>query len=113
MADTTVKKVDSKYSPRGPMGQKYLESGVHVAMRLWENEQPGEAKPWTERDYETVGYVIQGRAELHTEGQMVLLEPGDAWVVPRGASHTYKILEPFTAVEATSPPAGVHGRDEI
>ncbi|HAX79370.1 MAG TPA: cupin domain-containing protein, partial [Cyanobacteria bacterium UBA11372] len=28
------------------------------------------------------------------------------------ASHTYKILEPFTAVEATSPPAQVHGRDE-
>jgi hypothetical protein len=33
-------------------------------------------------------------------------------VVPRGASHTYKILEAFTAVEATSPPAAVHGRDE-
>jgi hypothetical protein len=34
---------------------------------------------------------------------MVLLEPGDSWVVPNGASHTYQILEPFTAVEATSP----------
>jgi hypothetical protein len=33
--------------------------------------------------------------------------------VPRKASHTYRILEPFTAVEATSPPAFVHGRDEI
>lgn len=46
------------------------------------------------------------------EGQMVLLEPGDSWVVQKGASHTYKILKPFTAVEATSPPAQVHGRDE-
>jgi hypothetical protein len=27
-------------------------------------------------------------------------------------SHTYVILEPFTAVEATSPPAEVQGRDE-
>ena len=42
---------------------------------------------------------------------MVLLEPGDSWLVPKGASHTYNILESFTAVEATSPPAEVHGRD--
>jgi hypothetical protein len=42
---------------------------------------------------------------------MVLLGPGDSWVVPRGSSHSYKILEPFTAVEATSPPAFAHGRD--
>jgi uncharacterized cupin superfamily protein len=42
----------------------------------------------------------------------VLLEKGDSWVVPKGAQHTYKILETFTAVEATSPPAEVHGRDE-
>lgn len=80
-------------------------------MRLWENEPPGEPKPESRRAYETVGYVIQGRAELHLEGQMVLLEPGSSWVVPQDASHTYKILEPFTAVEATAPPAEVHGRD--
>lgn len=111
MTDTSVTKKDSHASPTGKMGQKYLASGIHLSMRLWENEQPGEAKPATERDYETVGYVIQGRAELHISGQMVLLEPGDSWVVPKGASHTYKILESFTAVEATSPPAEVHGRD--
>lgn len=94
------------------MGQKYLASGKSVSMRLWEDEQPGESKPPSTRDYETVGYVIKGRAELHLEGQMVLLEPGDSWVVPKDSSHTYKILEPFTAVEATSPPSQVHGRDE-
>ena len=64
------------------------------------------------RDYETVGFVIDGKAELHLEGQMVLLERGDSWVVPKGARHSYKILETFTAVEATSPPAEVHSRDE-
>lgn len=42
---------------------------------------------------------------------MVKLEPGDSWSVPKGARHSYKILEPFTAVEATSPPAQVHGRE--
>lgn len=112
MTDTTVVKVNSQSSPSGKMGQKYLASGVKLSMRLWEEEQPGEAKPETKRNYETVGYVIQGRAELHLEDQMILLETGSSWVVPSGASHTYKILEPFTAVEATSPPAEVHGRDE-
>jgi hypothetical protein len=33
-------------------------------------------------------------------------------VVPKGSSHTYRILEPFTAVEATHPPAEAHSRDE-
>lgn len=112
MSDTSVKKVDSSHSPKGAMGQKYLASGKTVSMRLWEDQQPDEAKPPAAREYETVGYVIKGRAELHLEGQMVLLEPGDSWVVPKGASHTYKILESFTAVEATSPPAQVHSRDE-
>ena len=112
MADTSVTKVSSEHAPKGRMGQKYLASGIHVAMRKWDAEQPGEPKPATSRDYELVGYVISGRAELHIEGQMVKLEPGDSWVVPKGASHTYRILEPFTAVEATTPPAHAHGRDE-
>jgi quercetin dioxygenase-like cupin family protein len=109
--DTSVTKVNSAFSPHGDMGQKYLASGIHVAMRLWDGEQPGDAKPATRRDYETVGYVIKGRAELHLEGQTVLLGPGDSWVVPKGAAHSYKILEAFTAVEATCPPAHAHGRD--
>ncbi len=112
MSDTTVTKVDSGSSPHGELGQKYLASGKSLAMRLWENQEPGNDKPEARRDYETVGYVIKGRAELHLEGQMVLLEKGDSWVVPNGAAHTYKILESFTAVEATHPPAHVHGRDE-
>ena len=34
MSDTTIVKVKSQYSPRGEMGQKYLASGVHIAMPL-------------------------------------------------------------------------------
>ncbi len=111
MGDSSVMKVQSGHSPRGEMGQKHLALGVHLAMRLWDKEQPGDDKAPAARDYETIGYVIEGRAELHLEGQMVLLEAGDSWVVPRGATHHYKILEPFTAIEATSPPAVIHGRD--
>ena len=112
MSDTTVKKVSSGSSPKGEMGQKYLVAGKTMAMRLWEQEQPGEPKPQQSREYETVGYVIAGKAELHLEEQVIKLEPGDSWLVPKGASHTYKITESFTAVEATSPPARVDDRDE-
>ena len=112
MADTTVTKINSHYSPAGHQGQKYLASSVHLGMRLWENEPPTQDKPASRRDYETIGYVIKGKAELVIEGQTVVLEPGDSYVVPKGALHTYKILEPLTAVETTHPPAHVHGRDE-
>ena len=100
MTDTTVMKVSSAHSPKGDQGQKYLASGKTLSMRLWQDEAPADAKPPTRREYETVGYVISGRAELHIEGQMVKLEPGDSWAVPKGAEHTYKILEAFTAVLA-------------
>lgn len=112
MVDKSVKKVSSGYSPKRDMGQKYLASGKGVSMRLWEEESAGTSKPPTQRPYEVVGYVIKGRAELQIEGQTILLESGDSWVVPKGASHSYTILEPFTAVEATAPPAQVRGRDE-
>jgi len=112
MADTTVMKVSSAHPPVGEQGQKYLASGKSLSMRMWEDEQPGDPKPASRRDYETVGYVLRGRAELHLEGQTVVLEEGDSWVVPQGAEHTYRILEAFTAVEATHPPAQVHGRDD-
>jgi quercetin dioxygenase-like cupin family protein len=112
MTDKTVKKVQMRTAPRGAMGQIYLASGKTVAMRLWEHESTGEAKAPTRRDYETVGFVVAGRARLHLEGQTVDLEQGDSWVVPRDAAHRYEILEDFTALEATSPPAQVHARDE-
>lgn len=111
MKNTTVIKVNAGSSPHGSMGQKYLASGIHVAMRLWEKETSHEQGEHT-RDYETVGYVIKGKAELTIAGQTIILEPGDSWVVPRGAVHAYNIIESFTAVEATTPPAHAHGRDE-
>lgn len=112
MGDRSVTKVSAKSAPHGSMGQKYLASGTQIGMRMWEAQAPGDKKPPRVREYETVGYVVKGRAELHLEGQMVLLEPGDSWVVPKGSKHTYRILESFTAVEATHPPAHAHARDE-
>ena len=110
--DTSVKKVNVATAPTGAMGQKYLASGVRLAMRLWEEEPSDKVTTTSQRDYEIVGYALAGRAELKLEGQTLILEPGDCWVVPRGARHSYAVLEPFTAIEATSPPARVHARDE-
>jgi quercetin dioxygenase-like cupin family protein len=111
MADTTVKKVEAASSPKGEMGQRYLVAGKRVSMRLWRDEPGGKLKEPTTRDYETVGYVISGHAKLEVEGQTLDLKTGDSWLVPAGAAHQYTIMEPFTAVEATAPPAEVHGRD--
>ncbi|RZK23961.1 MAG: cupin domain-containing protein [Hymenobacter sp.] len=97
--------VNAASAPEGAQGEKQLAAGQHVALRLWENEEPGEPKPLSSRPYETVGYVLKGRAELHLEGSVTVLEPGISYLVPQDASHTYNILETFSAVEATSPPA--------
>lgn len=75
--DTSVKKVNSEHAPRGEMGQKYLADGKSVSIRVWDGEEPTDPKPEASRDYETVGYVLKGRAQLHLEGQVVSLEPGD------------------------------------
>ena len=109
--DTTVKKVEASSSPRGEMGQKYLVAGKRVSMRLWIDEPGGKLKSPTARDYETVGYVISGSAKLDLEGQTLKLKAGDSWLVPAGAMHQYTIIDRFTAIEATAPPAEVHGRD--
>ena len=111
MSEKNVDKVNVEQAPRGQMGQRYLASGASVSMRLWDGEEPGEPKPEVARPYETVGYVLEGRAELHLEGVVLELEVGDSWTVPKGATHTYRILETFTAIEATSPPAEVGDRD--
>lgn len=111
MTENSVKKVKQASSPTGDMGQVYLASGTSMAMRLWDEGPMDETKPTSQRDYETIGYVLEGRAELHLDGQMVRLEPGDSWVVPQDAPHAYRVLEHFRAVEVTSPPARYYNRD--
>ncbi len=111
MPDTSVTKVEAAVAPKGFQGQRYLASGRSLSMRLWENEAPDTPSTPVRRAYETVGYVLSGRAELTLEGQTVKLEPGSSWIVPKDAEHSYRFLETFTAIEATHPPAEVHDRD--
>ena len=83
-----------------------MEANAQALSELRNRENAAKHKQETE-----LAAARQAAALL--EGQTVRLGPGDSWAVPRGASHTYKILEPFTAIEATSPPAFAHGRDKI
>lgn len=90
---------------RGQDGEIRLARGERVALRLWKDEQGGTSKPSHASSYETVGYVLSGRAELTVNGETRTLGAGDSYLVPQGAQHTYTILESFSAVEATTPPA--------
>ncbi|GAC1564600.1 MAG: cupin domain-containing protein [Vulcanimicrobiaceae bacterium] len=98
-------KIDSATAAAGPDGQISLAAGERTAMRMWRDEQPARAKPASTRAYETVGYVIGGRATLHLGDDRIELGKGDSWLVPAGAPHAYEIHESFSAIEVTSPPA--------
>jgi mannose-6-phosphate isomerase-like protein (cupin superfamily) len=101
-----AKIVNSATAQAGDLGAINLASGQRLSMRLWRDEEP-HPKTAVRRDYETVGFVISGKAELIIAGEATLLAAGDSWVVPAGAEHTYRIVEKFTAIEATAPPT--HG----
>jgi quercetin dioxygenase-like cupin family protein len=101
---TSTKKVSLDQALKGSDGQNYLSAGESVALRHWA-EQPKSDKPMHSNDYETVGFVLSGTARLYVGDDVIELEPGDSWCVPAGADHSYSILTPFEAIEATSPPA--------
>lgn len=105
MIPTSAHKIDSASAIADASGALRLVVGTTIAMRMWRDEEPGEPKPLTTREYDTVGYVLAGRAKLHCGGETTTLAKGDSYLVPRGIAHTYEILETFSAVEATNPPA--------
>ena len=94
--------VSSHDTGSGTDGEVQLAAGANMSMRLWRNEEPHD-KPPHRSPYETLGYVVAGRAELTIEGQTAALSPGVSHLVPANAEHTYRIIETFTAVECTSP----------
>lgn len=54
--------------------------------------------------HEQCGYCLKGRFELTVEGRTELIGPGDSYVIPGRASHSYVVLEDAEAVEVFSPP---------
>ena len=105
MPTTKLSKHDAT---KGKMGEFRLASGEAAALRLWDETDSRSLGKHT-RPYETVGYVIEGVANLTVNGDTIQLSQGDSWVVPKGAEHEYHVTGRFVAIEATSPPA----RDEL
>ena len=89
----------------GSHGEAQMIGGAGMALREW-NEGPNQDKSDDHaQDYDTLGYVVDGQAELCCGDKTWLLSKGDSWFVPKGAKHRYVINESFRAVEVTSPPA--------
>ncbi|EMI55919.1 cupin domain-containing protein [Rhodopirellula sallentina] len=97
-------------SDTGEMGQVYLATGKEVAMRRWQEDRCDFGTEHS-RDYETVGYLISGQLELDMDGEHAKIMPGDSWMIPEGAVHRYRVVEPIVAIEATCPPGRFAGRD--
>ena len=82
--------------------QKHLATQQNIGIRCWENEPPTELMVVEAREYKTAGYVIGGKADLYLQGQLIKLNAGDTWVVPKGVSYSYKITEAWRAIKTVS-----------
>ncbi|WP_421773053.1 cupin domain-containing protein [Gracilimonas sp.] len=103
---TATEEIAEEKSPETDERKEIMASGEDVGLRIWREEEPGADKEMHSNLYEIVGYVLKGEAELHLDDdQVVELTKGDSYLVPKEAEHMYKIIETFSAVEATSPPA--------
>jgi quercetin dioxygenase-like cupin family protein len=94
----TVGKIALRNADVGPRGQYLLANGEELQMRVWRSS-PDLNKDAHSNPYEVAGFVLEGRARLHSNGDSTMLEPGDSWIVPAGVEHRYEILEPFATVE--------------
>ncbi|AWT36326.1 cupin [Deinococcus arenae] len=96
-------KVSQNDTTHGTDGEHHLVRGERSSMRLWHREEPNADKPEHTHEYETLGYVIEGRVDLIVNGETVSLQPGDSYHVPAGTPHTFRVTETLTAVEVTTP----------
>lgn len=48
---------------------------------------PGSESGWHVHPGTEVAYIASGRLELHVEGKVMVLEPGDSFTMPRGVPH--------------------------
>ena len=95
--------VHGEQAARGERGEKLLVNGQRMAMRLWEGEPAGTAKPEHANPYEYVAYVVEGALLVTIDGHSFQVRKGDSYCVPAGARYSLEILEEATVVEATSP----------
>jgi len=91
-------------STTGPLGETQLASGAQASMRMWHDYRT-DGKEQRRRSYEILGYVAKGQITLIVEGRETALAAGDSFVIPHDTLHSFRIEQPATVIEATSPPA--------
>lgn len=99
-----ISKLNAADAAPGPSGQALHIGTADMALRTW-REGPVDKTDEHASDHETLGYVIDGEAELISGDTVLHLTSGDSWRVPKGTMHRYRIAESFHAVEVTAPPA--------
>jgi quercetin dioxygenase-like cupin family protein len=55
---------------------------------------------------------MKGKLDVTLNGETAHLGESDSWLIPAGADHRYQVIEDIVAIEATSPPARLGGKDE-
>ena len=85
-------------------GMGKLISGQRSSMRYW-NEKKRDGKEMHANDYETLGFVLGGKAHLTLGSETVELKKGDSYLVPSGVEHKYTIDSEFESVEAITEAA--------
>ena len=78
----------------GPVSEavlrRRLEQRGYVVSRY--TYAPGTTFPDHTHDVDKIDAVVTGRFRIFLEGQDVVLEPGDAVAVPRGAVHSAEVI---------------------
>ena len=95
--------VRGDHAARGDKGEKLLVNGRSMALRLWEREPAGTAKPEHTNPYEYVAYVIAGALRVTINNHSFEVRQGDSYCVPAGEPYALEILQEATVIEATSP----------
>lgn len=56
------------------------------------------------RNWESVGYVVEGKLRMIIEGEEHILERGDSWYHPQNIAHSTEALENTKTIEVFNPP---------
>lgn len=89
---------------QGPLGDCQLAQGERVGLRVWYDYVTDDESDRS-RPHELAGYVVSGEILLVIDGSPHTLVEGDSFVIPPDTRHRFRIREPATVIEATSPPA--------
>ena len=88
-------------------GVDYLVGATGKRMMVTEMLfRPGQDVPPHSHPQEQSGYCVSGRFKLTIDDFTTEIGPGDTYVIPGGARHSYRISEDSLAVEVFSPPRG-------